>query len=91
MRGDDSLETAVSSKGRLRILRLLSQVEEMNISEIARRTNLPYISTDQHLKLLRRTGLVEEKVFGRIRIFKFRNENKKCQAVKRFFEDWYST
>jgi DNA-binding transcriptional ArsR family regulator len=91
MLGDDSLETTVSSKGRLRILKLLSQVEELNISEIARRTNLPYVSADQHLSILQKMGLVEEKVFGRIRIFKFKNESKRCQAVKKFIEDWYST
>lgn len=91
MDGDSSLEDVVASKGRLKILRLLSQVKELNISEIARRTSLPYVSTHRHLEVLKRMGLVEEKVFGRIRIFKFVEENVRCRAVKQLFETWYTT
>lgn len=83
----DPIEEVVTSKGRFRILRLLCRTRELNISEIARKTNLAYISANQHLKILKRFGLVEEKTFGRIRIFRYREEDKKCQILKQFFDN----
>ncbi len=87
---DDSLEAVIASRGRFKILRLLSQVHELNISEIAKRAGVPYISADRHLMVLKRSGIVEEKSFGRIRIFRFRDEDRRCQAVRRFLAAWQS-
>jgi len=85
------LEDIISSKGRFKILELLATVRELNISEIARKTNTAYISTNRHLKLLKKAGLVEEKIFGKIRIFRFRDEDKRCQAFRHFIEEWRAT
>lgn len=82
------LENILASKGRLKILRILLQVKEMNISEIARRTGLSYTSTKRHLKILENSRLVDEKNYGRIRIFTVREKDEKCQAVARLFEAW---
>jgi DNA-binding IclR family transcriptional regulator len=60
----------------------------MNISEIARRTGLSYTSTRRHLQMLEQSRLVEEKNYGRIRIFSVREGDEKCQAVARLFEAW---
>jgi DNA-binding transcriptional ArsR family regulator len=83
-----ALEEVIASKGRFKILKLLAEVRELNISEIARKTNTAYVSADHHLKLLKEMGLVEEKVFGKIRIFRFRDEDMRCQTLRRFLEDW---
>jgi len=66
-----SIEEVFSSKGRVRILRILSEIGELNISEIARRAGLNYATTNQHLQLLENFGLIQHKKFGRIRIFRF--------------------
>ncbi|MEJ2126772.1 MAG: ArsR family transcriptional regulator [Candidatus Bathyarchaeota archaeon] len=44
-----AIEDVFSSKGRVKILRILSEIGELNISEIARRAGLNYTTTNQHL------------------------------------------
>ncbi len=88
---EDSLEKIFSSKGRIKIVKVLVEEGELNISEIAKRANLNYSTTNQHLNFLEKVGLVQEKIFGRIRIYRFRTENIKAQAIKNLFEIWKST
>ncbi|MBS7249926.1 MAG: winged helix-turn-helix transcriptional regulator [Candidatus Freyarchaeota archaeon] len=85
---ENSLEQIFSSKGRIKIVKVLAREEELNISEIAKRANLNYSTTNQHLDFLEKAGLVQEKIFGRIRIFRFRIENIKAQAIKNLFDIW---
>jgi DNA-binding transcriptional ArsR family regulator len=69
------VEDILGSKGRIRVLKVLSKSRELNISEIGRRTGLNYSSVDRHLEKLEELGLVREKRYGKIRIFEilFRN------------------
>ncbi|RLF23473.1 MAG: ArsR family transcriptional regulator [Thermoprotei archaeon] len=89
MRQEDKalpVEEVLSSKGRIRILRILAEKGELNISEIARRAELNHSATLAHLESLKRAGLVEEKNFGRIRIFRFREEDPRAKALKELFK-----
>lgn len=83
-----SIEDTFSSKGRVRILRILVEIEELNISEIARRTGLNYATTNQHLQALENAGLVRHKRFGRIRIFHFNEEDCRAKIIKKLIENW---
>jgi len=83
-----SIEDTFSSKGRVRILRILVEIEELNISEIARRTGLNYATTNQHLQALENAGLVRHKRFGRIRIFRFNEEDCRAKIIKKLIENW---
>jgi len=83
-----TLEDVFSSRGRVRIVRVLVKAEELNISEIARRANLNYRATSNHLRALGNAGLIQEKRFGRVRIFRFKSENMKALALKRLVEAW---
>lgn len=85
---ENSLEKIFSSKGRIKIVKILAQEGELNISEIAKRAKLNYFTTNKHLNFLEKVGLVQEKIFGRIRIFRFKAENIKAQAIKNLFEIW---
>ncbi|MEM3587641.1 MAG: winged helix-turn-helix domain-containing protein [Candidatus Jordarchaeaceae archaeon] len=87
---ENSLEKIFSSKGRIKIVKILAKEGELNISEIAKRARLNYATTNQHLDFLEKVGLVQEKIFGRIRIFRFKAENIKAQAIKNLFESWES-
>lgn len=82
------LEDIFSSKGRVRIIRVLAKAGELNISEIARRARLNYKATSSHLKALRNAGIIQEKRFGRVRIFRFKSENTKALALKQLVEAW---
>lgn len=83
-----SIEDIFSSKGRVRILRILVEIEELNISEIARRAGLNYTTTNQHLQALENAGLVRHKRFGRIRIFRFNEEDSRGKLIKKLVENW---
>lgn len=86
-----SLEQVFSSRGRAKILDLLAKKNEMNISEIIRRTALNHNSVTQHLESLRALGLIQEKKFGRIKIYRFRNENLNARALKNLIDLWSGT
>jgi len=88
--GPVNLEDILSSRGRVRILKILVGVGELNISEIARRAALNYTTTNQHLNALVKAGLIQEKDFGKIRIFRFREENQRAQAIKQLVNFWES-
>ena len=83
-----AIEEVFSSKGRVKILKILAEIGELNISEIARRAGLNYTTTNQHLLVLGDHGLVRHKKFGRIRIFRFDEENPRARMVKRLIEFW---
>jgi DNA-binding transcriptional ArsR family regulator len=82
------VEVLFSSRGRIKIIRLLAECGELNISEIARRTQLNHSTTRRHLQLLARAKLVQEKTFGRIRIYRYKIENLRALALRRFIELW---
>ncbi|MCW4015329.1 MAG: winged helix-turn-helix domain-containing protein [Candidatus Bathyarchaeota archaeon] len=86
-----SIEDVFSSKGRVKILRILSEIGELNISEIARRAGLNYATTNQHLQVLESYKLVRHKTFGRIRIFRYNEENPRAQMISKLIEFWEET
>ena len=82
------VEDIFSSKGRVKILRLLVEIGELNISEIARRAGLNYATANQHLGMLENAGLILHKSFGRIRIYRLNEGNTHAKAVKTLIEGW---
>jgi len=86
-----AIEEVFSSKGRVKILRILSEIGELNISEIARRAGLNYATTNQHLQILENNKLVRHKTFGRIRIFRFNEENPRARMIGQLMEFWEET
>ncbi|MDH5664123.1 MAG: winged helix-turn-helix domain-containing protein [Candidatus Bathyarchaeota archaeon] len=86
-----AIEEVFSSKGRVKILRILAEMGELNISAIARRAGLNYATTNQHLLVLENHGLIRHKRFGRIRIFRFDEENPRARMIKKLIEFWEQT
>jgi len=86
-----AIENVFSSKGRVKILRILSEIGELNISEIARRAGLNYATTNQHLQILEKFKLVHHKTFGRIRIFRFNEENPRAKMIGQLMDFWEET
>jgi predicted transcriptional regulator len=83
-----SIEDVFSSRGRVKIMRILVEIGELNISEIARRAGLNYATTNQHLEALENYGLIQHKKFGRIRIFRFNEANSRANLIKEMMEAW---
>ena len=86
-----SIEDVFSSKGRVKILAILAKIGELNISEIARRAGLNYATTNQHLQILENHKLVRHKTFGRIRIFRYNEENPRALMIRQLIELWEET
>ena len=83
-----SVETVFSSKGRVKILKILADIGELNISEIARRAKLNYTTTNQHLQILETSGIIRHKNFGRIRIFRLNDDNPHATKIRHLIDEW---
>ena len=68
-RDEIDAEELLGSRGRIRVLQVLAESRELNISEIGRRTGMNYTTVERHLERLREMGLLREKRYGKIRIF----------------------
>jgi predicted transcriptional regulator len=82
------IEDFFSSKVRMKILKILWQVGELNISGIARRLGVNYGTTNKHLKFLENEGIVQHKRFGRIRIYRLDKHSPKTKAIQNLLEIW---
>ena len=82
------LEEVLGTAGRVRILLLLIDQEEMNISQIVKLSGLEHSSVQKHLRSLCEQHLVREKRYGRIRIFALEEKSPYIVLLKKFFCDW---
>ena len=82
------LDQVFSSKGKAKILEILAINSELNISEIVKRSSLNHSNVVQHLNYLIGINFIQEKKFGRIRIFRYKIENIKARALKKMIEIW---
>jgi DNA-binding transcriptional ArsR family regulator len=83
-----NVEEVFSSKPRMKILKLVARLGALNVSDIARRINLNYSTTNKHLKLLESESILQQRVYGRIRMYKFNNSSPKARAVLNLIEAW---
>ena len=84
------IEDLFSSRGRIKILKELAISKELNISELCRRVNLNHSSTKSHLEVLLQSGLIEEKIFGRIKIYRYKIEDLRARSLRSLFDIWES-
>jgi len=70
------------------VLTIMLETGELNISEITRRSGLSHSAAARHLDYLTRSGILTEKHFNRIRIFRIDNANPFVGALTRFYTDW---
>ncbi|MDV3277764.1 MAG: winged helix-turn-helix domain-containing protein [Nitrososphaerales archaeon] len=82
------VERLFSSYGRAKVLTVMMESGELNISEITRRSGLSHSSTARHLEFLAKSGLITEKRFNRIRIFRVDHSNPFVAALYRFLSEW---
>ncbi|MFW9786664.1 MAG: ArsR family transcriptional regulator [Candidatus Thorarchaeota archaeon] len=84
------IEEIFSSRGRIKILKELAASNELNISELCRRVDLNHSSTKSHLEVLLSSGLIEEKKFGRIKIYRYKIEDLRARSLRSLFNLWES-
>jgi len=82
------IEEVFSSKPRMKILKLLSRLGALNVSDIAKRIGLNYTATNEHLRLLESEGILVQRVYGRIRMYRYNDASAKAKAVQNLVETW---
>jgi len=83
-----NVEDVFCSKLRMKILKILAQVGELNVSEIARRLGVNYNTTSGHLEILEGEGVLQHKVFGRIRLYRLNEHSPKARVIQNLIEVW---
>lgn len=69
-------------------MRILSQLRELNISEIARKTGASHKTVKEHLKVLEEAGILQHKKFGRIHLYRLDESSAKARLVKALVDAW---
>lgn len=82
------IEDLLGSKVRIKILKMLALNNELNISLIIAKTKINHTIALKHLNFLKKKNLVQEKKFGRIKIYRYKIENVKARYLKKFIEIW---
>ena len=82
------IEELLGSKPRVKILKTLAKNEELTISLIINQTRSNYSNVMKHLNHLKNLDLIQEKKFGRIKIYRYKIENIKARSLKKFIDIW---
>jgi predicted transcriptional regulator len=81
------LEEVFCSKIRMRILKLLFKLGQLNTTDLAHRLGANYAITLRNLILLEREGIVTKRLSGKTRFFRFTN-SLKARATMKLLEEW---
>lgn len=82
------IEEVFSSKSRMKILCLINQLGQLNVSDVARRLKMNYASTAEHLKVLEAEGILQQRSYGRVKMYRFNEASVKAKAVVSLIETW---
>ncbi len=82
------LEEVFSSKSRMKILKLIYKLGQLNVSDIARRLKMNFASTSLHLKVLEAEDILQERTYGRVRMYRFDEGSAKAKAVQNLIDVW---
>ncbi len=82
------IEEVFSSKPRMKILKLVSRLGELNVSDIARRIGMNFTTTSKHLRVLEDESILQQRTYGRIRMYRFNQTSTKAKAVQTLIDAW---
>jgi DNA-binding transcriptional ArsR family regulator len=82
------IEEVFSSKPRMKILKLVARLGELNVSDVARRIGVNFTTTSRHLRVLEEEDILQQRVYGRIRMYRFNQASPKAKVVQDLIEVW---
>jgi len=86
-----AIEDIFSSRGRIKVLKELAISNELLMSELCKRVGLNHSSAKSHLKVLIKSGLIEEKKHGsRIKIYRYKIEDLRARSFRSLINLWES-
>lgn len=71
-----------------RIIKVLSEEEELTITQIGLKARVNYKTALSNLCLLKELGVVSEIQLGRIKIYRLNKDNEKVQVLIKLFSSW---
>jgi predicted ArsR family transcriptional regulator len=81
------VEDVFCSKTRVKLLRTLFNLGQLNTSDLARKLGTNYKTTRRHLALLEKEGVIQQRLSGKTRLFRYTN-TVKAKAVMRLLDEW---
>ena len=85
------LEDVLCSVSRLKILKMLMRLGQLNVSQVAVRLRSNYEATYEHLKILESAGIVEQRLSGRTRYYRLKQYSARSKAVQELIEVYEGT
>ena len=76
------MSVLLTSRGRYKILKVIYDYGEVNISRIARETGLNYSYVRKYLNELKSAGIVNERIFGRAKMYSINYTSSKALLVR---------
>ena len=81
------VEEVLCSKTRIKIIKLLDDLGQLNVSDVAHRLHINYQEITRHLRILENSKIVESRVCGRTRSFRL-SGSQRTQAIRKMLEAW---
>ena len=82
------IEDFLSSKTRVKIIKVLYELGELNIKRICQKVGSAYSIVKSNLEIMEELGFVQCKRYGRIRLYSLNNNNPKVKLLTRLIEVW---
>ncbi|MDM7275513.1 MAG: winged helix-turn-helix domain-containing protein [Thermoprotei archaeon] len=80
------VEKLLSSKGKVKVLKILLRDGQANISRIVRETGLNHKRVEKHLEELKSANIAVERRYGKLRIYEANLNNPKVLTLKKLLE-----
>ena len=85
------VEDVLCSKCRMRILKVLLQNGQLDVTALANQVRSSYANTIVHLKALEDEGIVLHRVYGRVKLFRVNEGSSKFSLLKNLIDACEST
>ena len=82
------IEEFLSSKTRVKIIKVLYELGELNIRRICQKVGSAYSIVKSNLEIMEKLDIVRCKKYGRIRLYSLNNNDPKVKLLMRLIEVW---
>jgi DNA-binding transcriptional ArsR family regulator len=84
-----NFEDALSSKTRIKILKVLLKLGQLNTTQITKQVGSNYAIVRKHLEILQQESILEMTPYGsRIRFYRFNSQSRKADALQALLQIW---
>ncbi|MCE4621036.1 MAG: ArsR family transcriptional regulator [Desulfurococcales archaeon] len=81
------LEQLLRSRGRVRVLKVVLEKGQINISRLARETGLHHRIVSKYIEEFKSMGIVSEKRYGRLRVIEANLLDPRIGALRRLLRE----